>query len=99
MAPERHIGWRLTMNDDVVTIRTRVKEIIANVTGIPVEEIGDADHLVDDLDLDSLSLMEIGVDVDYEYRLGLPEETLQGIRKVDDAVQLVRRQLEARAAA
>ena len=87
------------MNDDVVTIRTRVKEIIANVTGIPVEEIGDADHLVDDLDLDSLSLMEIGVDVDYEYRLGLPEETLQGIRKVDDAVQLVRRQLEARTAA
>lgn len=87
------------MNDDVVTIRTRVKEIIANVTGIPVEEIGDEDHLVDDLDLDSLSLMEIGVDVDYEYRLGLPEETLQGIRKVDDAVRLVRRQLEARTAA
>lgn len=84
---------------DVEPIRTRVKEIVAGVTGLPVEEIGDADHLVDDLDLDSLSLMEIGVDVDYEYRLGLPEETLREIRTVDDAVALVRRHLEARSAA
>lgn len=87
------------MSVDVADIRSRVKEIIANVTGIPVEQIGDEDDLVEDLDLDSLSLMEIGVDVDYEYRLGLPEETLQKIRSVEDSVRLVRRELEARAAA
>lgn len=84
---------------DLPAIRHRIKEIIQNVTGVPVEEIGDRDRLVEDLDLDSLSMMEIGVDVDYEYRLGLEDETLQEIRSVEDAVNLVRRELEARPAA
>lgn len=84
---------------DVAAIRARVKEIIAQVSGLAVEEIGDEAMLVDDLDLDSLSLMEIGVDVDYNYRLGLPDERLQEIRSVQDAVELVRRELAAREAA
>lgn len=88
-----------TAGVDAVAIRARVKEIIAHVTGIAVTEIGDSVGLVDDLDLDSLSMMEIAVDVDYEYRLGLPETTLQGVRTVDDVVRLVCRELEARSAA
>jgi len=84
---------------DVTAIRARVKEIIAQVSGLEVDEIGDDALLVDDLDLDSLSLMEIGVDVDYNYRLGLPDERLQEIRSVQDAVELVRRELAAREAA
>lgn len=82
------------MEVDVEAIRLRIKEIIAGVTGIPVEEIGDSASLVDELDLDSLSLMEVGVDVDYEYRLGLPEEDLQKIGSVEDAVKLVCEHLE-----
>ena len=76
-------------------IATKVKEIINNVTSIPVEEIDDRASLRDDLDLDSLSLMEIGVDVDYAFKLGLPDETLQKIGSVQDAVDLV---IEHRAA-
>jgi acyl carrier protein len=87
------------MEVDVEAVRSRIKEIIAQVTGIPVEEIGDETALVEDLDLDSLSLMEIGVDVDYEYRLGLGDDALQGIRSVADAVTLVRDTLAARAVA
>lgn len=70
-------------------VRQKIKEIISNVTNIPAEEIGDGASLRDELDLDSLSLLEIGVDVDYEFRLGLPEESLQRIGSVDDAVALV----------
>lgn len=77
------------MEQDVAAIRTRIKEIVGQVSGLAPEEIGDTESLVDDLDLDSLALMEIGVDVDYEYRLGLPEEALSKIRCVDDAVKLV----------
>lgn len=84
------------MEADVVAIRTRIKEIIADVTGIPAEEIGDSSSLVEELDLDSLSLMEVGVDVDYEYRLGLPDEELRKIGSVDDAVKLVCERLESR---
>jgi len=74
---------------EAAEVRAKVKEIISNVTNIPVEEIGDRDSYREDLNLDSLSLLEIGVDVDYEFKLGLPEEEMQGIETVQDAVDLV----------
>lgn len=74
---------------DATEITAKVKEIINNVTSIPVDEIDDTASLRDDLDLDSLSLMEIGVDIDYAFQLGLPDETLQKIGTVEQAVALV----------
>lgn len=74
---------------EAAEIRTKVKEIIANVTNIDPNEIGDKDSYVDDLDLDSLSLLEIGVDVDYEFKLNLPEEKMRELRTVEDTVKLV----------
>ena len=70
-------------------IRTRIKQIVFNVTNIPIEKIRNHDSFQDDLDLDSLSLLEISVDLDYEFKLGLPEERLQEIRTVAEAVALV----------
>jgi len=70
-------------------IRSTVKEVIANVTGLPTEEIPDHASFAEDLDLDSLSLLEVGVDVDYQFKLGLPEEDLQGLQNLDDVVNLV----------
>ncbi len=81
---------------DAEEIRARIKQIIANVTNIPVEQIGDQAAYREDLDLDSLSLLEIGVDVDYEFKLGLPDEQMQGVRTVQDAVDLVLRCLSER---
>ncbi|MEM1177607.1 MAG: acyl carrier protein [Acidobacteriota bacterium] len=79
----------------IVDIRDKIKEIIANVTNLDPADIADNAHFIDDLQLDSLSLMEIGVDVDYEFKLGVPEERLQELRTVEDSVQLV---LQTRAA-
>ena len=76
---------------DLIEIRAKVKEIIANVTNIDPQDIADDASFEDDLQLDSLSLLEIGVDVDYEYKLGLPEEELGQLRTVADAVDLVMR--------
>ncbi|MCB1037072.1 MAG: acyl carrier protein [Acidobacteria bacterium] len=70
-------------------IRKKIKEIISNVTGIPASEIDDGASYREDLDLDSLSLLEIGVDVDYEFKLGLPEEDLQTLQTIPETVQLV----------
>ncbi len=73
---------------NVEEIRTKIKKIISNVTSIEPEEIADQASFVDDLQLDSLSLLEIGVDVDYEFKLGVPEERLGELRTVQDAVDL-----------
>ncbi len=83
---------------DVVEIRSKIKEIIANVTNIDPTEISDKDSFVEDLQLDSLSLLEIGVDVDYEFKLGVPEERLGELRTVQDSVDLVVECLNAKAA-
>lgn len=70
-------------------VRKKIKGIISNVTGIPAGDIADDASYREDLDLDSLSLLEIGVDVDYEFKLGLPEEELQALVTIEDTVQLV----------
>ena len=74
---------------DATQIRTKIKEIIANVANIDPAQIGDQASFFDDLNLDSLSLLEIGVDLDYEFKLGVPEERLQELRTVQDSVSLV----------
>jgi acyl carrier protein len=82
---------------EVTEIRAKIKQIISNVTNIPVAEIGDQASYVDELNLDSLSLLEIGVDIDYEFKLGVPEEEMQEIRTVQDAVDLVVERLKQKA--
>ncbi|MCP3963366.1 MAG: acyl carrier protein [bacterium] len=83
---------------DVEQIRSKIKDVISNVTNIEPGEIGDQASFIDDLQLDSLSLLEIGVDVDYEFKLGVPEERLGELRTVQDAVELVQQCLAERAA-
>ena len=70
-------------------IRDRVKSIIGNVAGLDPKGIGDADHFRDDLNLDSLSLLEIGVDVDMAFQLGLPDERYKEVDSMPAMVELV----------
>lgn len=81
---------------DEHAIRDRVKRIIFNVTRIPVERIGDRVAFREDLELDSLSLLEIGVDLDYEFQLGLEdlEQRLGDLPTVEHVVGFVRQRLE-----
>lgn len=83
---------------DRAEITDRVKQIISNVTNIAPAALADAASFTRDLDLDSLSLLEIGVDVDYEFQLGLPEERMRGLDSVSDTVALVLERLRERRA-
>lgn len=82
---------------DTDQIRAKVKEIIANVAGVDVAAVGDHATLGDDLGLDSLSRLEIGVDVDYAFKLKLPDESYKGIDSIDSMVELVARRLAEQA--
>ena len=84
---------------DVVEIRSTIRGIIASVAGLDPGEITDQASFVEDLQLDSLSLLEIGVDVDYEFKLGVPEERLQELKTLQDAVDLVVGTLDAKGVA
>jgi acyl carrier protein len=78
---------------DTTEIRTQIKEVIANATSIDVADIADNSSFEDDLGLDSLTLLEIAVDVDHIFKLNIPDEELserlQHLRTVQDSVDLV----------
>ncbi len=79
------------MND--TAIRVRIKEIIAKVAGLDGGRIPDAASLREDLSLDSLSLLEIAVEVDYAFQLGLPDERYKDVAGVPEMVELVQARL------
>jgi acyl carrier protein len=81
-------------------IRTKIKQIIGSISGIDPRLIADEANLRADLNLDSLSLLEIGVDVDLAFQLNLPDETYRGVEDLPSMVALVeKRQAEIAATA
>jgi acyl carrier protein len=81
------------VNSNSEEIRSRIKQIIANVAGLNPSRIHDDATLRDELKLDSLSLLEIGVDVDLAFKLELPDERYKEINSLPDMVSLVQQRL------
>jgi len=74
-------------------IRASIKRSIARITSIEEREISDHASYKDDLQLDSLTILEIAVDAEYQFQLKIPDEELSGIRTVDDTVKIVQQYL------
>jgi acyl carrier protein len=74
-------------------VLNKIKQIIGNIAGLDPQRIGDGDSLREDLKLDSLSLLEIGVDVDLAFKLNLPDERYKDIRTLPEMVDLVQQRL------
>jgi acyl carrier protein len=81
------------VNTNAEEIRNRIKQIIANVAGLNPSRITDDATLRDELKLDSLSLLEIGVDVDLAFKLELPDERYKEINSLPAMVELVSHRL------
>jgi acyl carrier protein len=75
-------------------IRSTIKKSIANITNIDLEEITDSASYKDDLQLDSLTILEIAVDAEYQFQVTIPDEVLSEIRTVDDTVRIVQQHLQ-----
>lgn len=74
-------------------IRDRIKRSIANITCIDPERIDDSTSYEADLALDSLSILEIVVDVEYQFQIKVPEEELSVIRTIGETVNTVQKYL------
>lgn len=70
-------------------IRFKIKEIIGRVSGLDPGRIADEATLREDLNLDSLSLLEISVDVDLAFKLELQDERYKEIDSLPAMVALV----------
>lgn len=72
-------------------------QIVEEVTGIEPSEVTVDKSFVDDLDIDSLSMVEIAVQTEDKYGVKVPDEDLAGLRTVGDIVAYIQK-LEAESA-
>ena len=85
---------------ETAEITERVRQIVAKITSIPAETLDANASLRDDLGLDSLSLLEVGVNIDFEFKLNLVDldERMAAVTSIASAVTLVEQLLRERVA-
>jgi acyl carrier protein len=66
-------------------------EIIEEVTGIEPSEVTPEKSFVDDLDIDSLSMVEIAVAAQDKFGVEIPDDQLKDLKTVQDVVDYVKR--------
>lgn len=74
-------------------IDTMVAEIIEDVAGVPRGEVTADKHLMQDLDVDSLGVVEIGAAIFDRFEVEIDDEELKDIRTVGDVTELIRRRI------
>ena len=67
-----------------MTIEERVKAIIVDKLGVPVEKLIPQAHLVDDLGADSLDMVEIMIALEEEFELEMTDEEAERLLKISD---------------
>jgi acyl carrier protein len=64
-------------------------EIVNEITGIKTEQIVPTASFVDDLDVDSLSMVEVAVAAEEKFGVRIPDEALAKLKTVGDAVAFI----------
>ena len=72
-----------------MSVDAKVKEIIANQLGKDVAEVKDGASLVDDLGADSLSIVEIMMELENELGVKIPDDASDKIKTVADVVSFI----------
>jgi len=73
--------------------------IVEEVTSVDRAEVTGDESLREDLDIDSLSLIDMAVAVEDMFGIGIPDEDLEGFRTINDAVEYIRRAVIAKVSA
>ena len=76
---------------DNAEILTGLAEIVEEVAGIDAAEVTADKTFVDDLDIDSLSMVEIAVQAEDRFGVKIPDEQLAELKTVGDAVDYISR--------
>jgi acyl carrier protein len=72
-------------------ILTGLGEIIDEVAGVPADQVTPDKTFVDDLDIDSLSMVEIAVAAQDKFGVEIPDDKLKDLKTVQDVVEYVKR--------
>ena len=64
-------------------------EIVEEIAGVPAADVAPDKSFVDDLDIDSLSMVEIAVAAQDKFGVEIPDDELKNLKTVKDVVVYV----------
>ena len=70
-------------------IRSGLADILEEVAGVLPADVTDEKSFIDDLDVDSLSMVEIATAVEDKFGVAIPDDELGNIKTVGDAVGFI----------
>lgn len=70
-------------------VLTGLAEIVNEITGIPASDVQVEKSFQDDLDVDSLSMVEIATAAEDKFNIRIPDEDLKNLKTVGDAVDFI----------
>ncbi|WP_110239996.1 acyl carrier protein [Nocardioides gilvus] len=72
-------------------IRSDLADIVNEVAGVDTDEVQLDKAFVDDLDVDSLSMVEVVVACEEKFGVSIPDDQVKNLRTVGDAVAFIER--------
>jgi acyl carrier protein len=73
-------------------IRDGLGDILEEIAGVPADEVTPEKSFVDDLDVDSLSMVEIAVAAQDQFGVEIPDDELKNLATVKDVIDYVQKQ-------
>ena len=70
-------------------ILSGLADIVNEVAGVPVDDVQLDKSFVDDLDIDSLSMVEVVVACEEKFDVKIPDEEVKNLKTVGDAVSFI----------
>ena len=72
-------------------IRAALADIVNDVAGIPADTVQLDKSFSDDLDVDSLSMVEVVVEAEEKFGVTIPDDQVKNLKTVGDAVAYIER--------
>ncbi len=72
-------------------IRAALAEIVNEVAGVEADDVQLDKSFVDDLDVDSLSMVEVVVEAEEKFGVTIPDDQVKNLKTVGDAVAYIER--------
>jgi acyl carrier protein len=70
-------------------IRTGLAEILNEVADVAAGDVTDEKSFTDDLDVDSLSMVEVAMAAEEKFGVKIPDDELPNLKTVGDAVRYI----------
>ena len=72
-------------------IQTDLAAIVEDIAGVDAADVQPDKSFVDDLDVDSLSMVEVVVAAEEKFDVKIPDEEVKNLKTVGDAVAFIER--------